>query len=253
MNLERLGEVLRNAPSLMPLNMQFKIRFELLFGRVRHIFLKDVLEVAKFLDTLEEPSYQMEILARTLARTVLVHGRENIRNLEHSIANCVSKKLPCLEVELRLLQLSFKCLVQRAASADEITCSSPDSEKSMSRILYLCENYPLSAGLYKQQAESLKISLLTKSTPGHIFMEQTRVLEKGWRECEPGDIARCAASSHPYPATAFDCCPECESKKAVPEVIDVEEVTEVSLYERHLAPEEEFLRWMRSRRQTGKA
>ncbi|KAL1857897.1 hypothetical protein Plec18170_003121 [Paecilomyces lecythidis] len=247
-NIERLSEMFKGSTEPIPCNVQFKTRFELLFGRVRHIFLKDVLEVSRLLGTLKDPSYQTEIFSRTLARTVFTHGQQNIKNIQQSIIACTSKKLPCLEVELRLLQLSFQCLVKCVATPDDVTCSSPDMEKSVGRILNLCEKYPRTAGLYKRQAESLRYSFLAKSIPGHVFMEQTRIMEKGWRECKAEDMTRCSGGSHPYPGTAFEICPECESREAAPEVAGAEGDVNTSPYEQHLAPQEDFLRWMRSRR-----
>lgn len=234
-NLSYLMQFYRDQDLILTYNLQFKLRFDLLFRRARHAFLKDVLDIVKVLKTFNDPSYPVEFLAASLCSTVKVHGQDNIDNLTKPIADCVSKRLPCLEVELRLLQLSFQCLLQAAADVDGSSRRYIYSDASMKRVLNLCQMYPHTAGLYKQQAESIKISLKTGKSPGPIFMEQTRAAEQKWRECVPGSITTCT-ESHPYPAAAFEGCPECGKKVT----------SEEPNYEQHLH-EDKFLDWMRNR------
>ncbi|KAL2002422.1 hypothetical protein VTN02DRAFT_6800 [Thermoascus thermophilus] len=238
-NLGYLMQFYRDQDLIPTYNLQFKLRFDLLFRRARHAFLKDVLEIVKVLKTFNDPSYPVEFLAASLCSTVKVHGQDNIDNLTKPIVDCVSKRLPCLEVELRLLQLSFQCLLQAAADVDGSSRRYIYSDASMKRVLNLCQMYPHTAGLYKQQAESIKISLKTGKSPGPIFMEQTRAAEKKWRECVPGSITTCT-ESHPYPAAAFENCPECGKKV----------ISEEPNYEQHLH-ENKFLDWMRNRASAG--
>jgi hypothetical protein len=117
-DLQTLRKFCKNDSITKKYNLQFAIRFDLLFYRCRHSFLQELLNISAYLATLKDPSYQTKVLAESLCRAVVKLGTENIQELGHTIEMCEEKKLPCVEVELRLLQLSVHCLVKRARRMD---------------------------------------------------------------------------------------------------------------------------------------
>jgi hypothetical protein len=259
-NLSSLQKSLNNDLILGKFNFQFKLRFDLLFYRCRHSFLAELLRISKFLITLEDPSYQTRILAESLRRTVIVHATENIDGLHSGIAECEPKFLACLEVEMRLLQLSFYCLMKKATrlsclqSTDSGQLSSIlgteislqdrkdqvqvrlDTDASLKRAFSLCRRFPRTAGNYRQQAEALEDSICTSLNPGPIFTAETRVVEQAWQGCRFARLSRCN-NHHLYPTANFEDCPECGVEKSAPEEPD---------YEQYLF-EDNFLNWMRNR------
>lgn len=249
-NLQRLQQLFDNDSVIKKFVFQFATRFDLLFYRCRHAFLQDLLKISSHLATLKDPSYQTQILAESLCRAVVKLGTENITELDPTIRSCAPKNLPCVEVELRLLQLSVHCLVKRARTMDCLQGKAEtenatmfgrgrdagiDAEGSLTRIFSLSQRYPRSAGKYAQQASGTKSSLNNGLRPGPIFTEAARVVERGWGGCVVGGVTRCG-NNHPYPALGvFDDCPECGHEKMPAKEPD---------YGRYLS-EDKFLAWLR--------
>lgn len=263
-SLQQLQQLFDNDSVMKKYVFQFATRFDLLFYRCRHAFLQEILKVSSYLVTLKDPSYQTRILAESLCRAVIKFGTENIDELGITIGSCEEKKLPCVEVELRLLQLSVHCLVKRArqmdclrgkAMTENATIFGVEGEvndqaergnshagfeagASLTRISDLSQRYPHSAGKYAQQASGIKSSLNNGLKPGPIFTEATRVVERGWGECGVGRVTRCG-NGHPYPAGGvFEDCPECGHEKTPSKKPD---------YEVYLA-EDKFLTWLRNKK-----
>ncbi|PGH04969.1 hypothetical protein AJ79_06926 [Helicocarpus griseus UAMH5409] len=246
-------------------NSSFGLRFVLLFYRCRYASLRDLLKVSQFLITLDDPSCQSRILAESIRRTVIMHSKNNASNLGKTITECESKFLKALEVETRLLQLGFCCLVRRGTRLDclqgrDIADQQPslpvsvpndttidedfgemgpfklDVDSSMRRMALLCRRYPKSAGLYAEQVNTMRHEICSRhSDPGCLFPAETKVVERAWGNPERFELASCD-NHHVYPAGNFDACPECGEK--------VEESAELN-YERFLS-EGEFLSWMRN-------
>ncbi|KAK2761189.1 hypothetical protein FQN54_001710 [Arachnomyces sp. PD_36] len=264
-DLKRLGKLFDDVSAVNKYSLQFAIRFDLLFYRCRHAFLQELLDISNYLITLGDPSYQTRILAESLCRAVVILGTDNIKELGQTIGMCGEKKLPCVEVELRLLQLSIYCLVQRArkinclrekavndntevfnvsgAINDKVDKETMgrmkprlDTEASLTRIFELGNRFPRSAGKYLQQANGTKASLKNGLKPRPIFTEEARIFERGWGGCRAGRVTKCA-NDHPHPAGIFEDCPECGHEK-----IPAKEQDYGALLQ-----EDKFLTWMRSR------
>lgn len=281
-NLKRLQEIFNDDSVMKKHTLQFAIRFDLLFYRCRHAFLREILHLSNYLVTLKDPSFQTKILAESLCRAVIKLGTENVHELALTIESCEEKKLPCVEVELRLLQLSIHCLVKRAGKMDCLRGKADDvedaeifdvvgevnvqpnkdilakakvndaldTEASLTRIFELSQRYPRSAGKYMRQASGTKASLKNGLKPGPIFTEEARIVERGWRECKVGGITKCG-NGHPYPAVVFEECPECGHEKIPAQQPAQEPAQEPAKqpakepdYEAHLF-EDKFLAWMR--------
>ena len=262
-NLRRLQDHFNNDLIMQKYTFQFGVRFDLLFYRCRRAFLSELLNMSEFLVTLKDPSYQTRVLAESLCRAVIKLGRENTQLLKETIAASEDKMLPCAETELRLLQLSFHCLVLRANKMDclrgKAIAETPkihdavsgagmpfndnipgrlsddvNTKESIARIFDLIRRFPRSAGRYAEQARSAKEALQDGLKPGPIFTGEARSKERAWGECKVGGVSRCE-NGHPYPATLLQDCPECGFEKIIKPEPD---------YEQFLR-EEEFLICMR--------
>ncbi|KKZ67786.1 hypothetical protein EMCG_06552 [[Emmonsia] crescens] len=258
---------LHKQPQFFPSkpNFAFGLRFVLLFYQCRYTSLGDLLRICEFLLTLDDPSCQSSILAESIRRTVIIHSKNNTRNLSNTIIECESKLLKTLEVEARLLQLGFCSLAKRAtklncargrdmaddqpdlpiAALDDTAIdenfgeSGPfklDIDLSVQRMAILCRRYPKSAGLYVKLVDSMRHGIHSDNKLPYLFPSETRVVQRAWGSPGCDKLAKCG-NYHVYPAESFDDCPECGE-----EVVKSDELN----YEQFLS-EGEFLSWMRTR------
>ncbi|KAK2812782.1 hypothetical protein FQN50_001111 [Emmonsiellopsis sp. PD_5] len=261
-NLIFLHKQLHNGNLLSKTNFHFGIRFVLLFYRCRYAFLRDQIKISSFLLALDDPSYQTRILAESLRRTAIMHGKDTIGKLGSITVECESKLLKTLEVETRLLQLGFYCLVKRGQRLNcfqgkdltddaNITSDEPDDDiiadlggkgpekfdinSSIRKMALLCRQYPKSAGLYVEQIESIRHEVHSGFKPVYLFPAETRVVERAWGMASRQGLSKCE-NFHFYPAADFDECPECGKEE-----VEADKPN----YETFLA-EEKFLCWMRS-------
>lgn len=237
-------------------NLHFGLRLNFLFYRCRSAFLIELIRISEYLLKIFDQSYQSRIIAESLRRTVIIHGKENIRALDGLISACGPKALWCLEAESRLLQLNFYCLVMRAARLnsvqgrelmkddifvvsglevvkleehEDLSSVKVDLKGSLERIFSLCRRFPLSAGRYLGQAKNMQEEVFVNFNAAYLFTSGTRLADHSWGRDIPRSISRCM-NGHVYPS-GIETCPECGPEKSLDEEINQERNVSTAQFE----------------------
>lgn len=175
--------------------------------------------MSDFLKPLNDPSQQIQALAQGL-RTLT--SQESVRNVvvaEEAIGKCEGRKTFCLEVELRLIQLSFH-IVARTSGVN----SKMDTEKCSERVLKVCRQYPDTAGKFLKSYRNLGRCLKNYQALVPLYTVETAEIWRRWGRHVVGHLRKCKYG-HPYSTATFDGCPDCGREievKTTPEPINYE-------------------------------
>jgi rRNA maturation protein Nop10 len=90
----------------------FCLRFDLLVYRAGLIWISDSLQLAQYFAKLDDPSNEVHRLARILRDNAITEALRYVARFEQSIAS--ASTAPALEVELRLVQIMIKKIVEGA-------------------------------------------------------------------------------------------------------------------------------------------
>lgn len=200
-------------------NFSFDLRYDLLFLRIRLAILQEALRMSEFLKPLNDPSQQIQALAQGL-RTLT--SQESVRNVivaEEAIGKCEGRKMACIEVELRLVQLSFH-IVARSSGVTSKT----DTEKCCERVMRLCRQYPDTAGKFLKSYRNVERCLKSSQPLVSVYTADTVDVWRRWGRHVVGHLSKCKYG-HPYSTATFDGCPDCGREVEVrnaPEPIDYE-------------------------------
>lgn len=185
-------------------NLPFKLRLESLYCRCRLMILEDATFMVGELRKLD-PSKHTNMLLQGLRHKTIDHAKENIEHLDNAIAAASAKYLKRLNVELRLLQVSFHAVLSTLG-----TDSGIDIQASVQVMLDLCVQYPDTAGTFLASCTALKRALETGSRDWKLdlYSRHTTEFWKKWAGHEVGYLRHCV-NGHPYSGYTFTDCPEC--------------------------------------------
>ena len=186
-------------------NLPFRLRLISLFYRCRLTTLEDSVHMITALDRLAPPSKHTSMMVNGLRSLTTTQVQENITALDGTIGECHTRKLKRLEVELRLVQISFHSVLSLLK-----TSSGVDIQGSMRVMLDLCRQYPDTAGLFLSSVVSIKRALETGRQDWKIELDSmaANAFWKKWAGHEVGFLRHCI-HGHPYSGYVFSDCPEC--------------------------------------------
>ncbi|KAI9870792.1 MAG: hypothetical protein M1830_003805 [Pleopsidium flavum] len=200
-------------------NFSFDLRFDLLFFRCRLATLQEAMRISDFLKPLNDPSQQIQALAQGLRTITSEQSVRNVIATEEAISKCEERNMKCLEVELRLIQLSFHIIARFSGVEPEL-----DTEVSCAKVVRLCRRYPDTAGRFLKSYRNLKRSLDGLQSLVQIYTVETMDVWRRWAKHAVGHLTRCGYG-HPYSTATFNGCPECGREVevvAAPEPVDYE-------------------------------
>lgn len=213
--MQVLDELLKSKPEAVQYSLPFVHRFELLFIRTRYNTCHEFLKISSHLGDVadRDNSLQTHMLVGTIHQRIISMSTGLIENIDERLADCASHNLPCLEVELRLMQLSFYNLIKRCKVKNGIAGSDVpllDTTDSLKKANRLCRKYPDTAGRFLRHVVSMKSTLqgTSRKPLSPIYTADTRSVERRWGNHAVGHLTTCD-NKHPYSTASFDSCPEC--------------------------------------------
>ena len=222
-------------------NLPFKARLESLHYRCRLMVLEEGAHMVQELEKLEPRSRHTEIFLEELRALIVLQTQKKVAELNDSIARCASQNLKRLEVELRLIQISFHSILSTFKTPSGI-----DLQSTMTAMLALCEQYPDTAGVFQQSCLSVKVAIGKRRQDWNInlYSNGANLFWKKWAGHEVGCLRHCQFG-HPYSGYVFKDCPECGRYVEPKRKIQVEEdKTDYSQY----LKEDEFVAKMKQMR-----
>lgn len=193
------GDIAKSSPP-------FKMRLCSLYYRCRLITLDESVRMCGLLDTLAQSSHHTSTLLLGLREITITQSVQNTIKIQSSIAECETRNLKRLEVELRLIQLSFHLILKSLGSTSGV-----DINDSLEKVRQTCTQYPDSAGIFYPHYESLKKSCEGVPSGQELYSNDGRELWQLWGQFEPGHTDYCIFG-HPYSGKTFSACPECGRK-----------------------------------------
>ena len=186
--------------------LPFRLRHDFLYYRCRVVTLDEALQLFLFMQTLDQTHPHTAIITEGLRIKVTEQALENIKGLESKITKSETLNLKRLEVEFRLLQVSFH-MIARGLNTD----SHLDVAASFQKIIKLCSRYPDTAGRLLPNFVSIKAYYDGGSAPKRLqnwHAMDVRELWKNWGSHKVGYLVHCPFG-HPYSTATFADCPEC--------------------------------------------
>lgn len=220
------------AAPLLP----FKLRHDLLYHKCRLVTLQEAVNMRKFMLPFAEALPHVKMLVDGLLLITLEQAADNINAMDLLIAEAGSTQLKSLEVELRLIQISFYMILHALEVKHDL-----DTKASLRRIVKTCNYYPIAAGPYIRSYRLLQSFCNGREPPRKLFGRESRQYWWKWGRHEVGHLTSCP-NGHPYSGKTFDECPECEGKAPQVEVPAPEPVD----YSQYLQ-EDAFLKQMHMR------
>lgn len=198
-----LAEFFGNSEILASSNLPFKIRHDSLFFRCRLITLEESARICRLLENLGKTSQHMTTLFQGLRDMTITQAFENTINIQSSIAECEAQSLKRLEVELRLIQLSFHIILTTLGNTSHV-----DVKASLEKVRVTCTEYPDTAGIFFPMYRSYKISSESMSPTKEFDSKDGREFWRLWGRHEIGHVKYCLFG-HPFSSKTFSDCPEC--------------------------------------------
>ena len=193
------------ATDLLRSNIQFKIRLLALHLRHRLVILKDSMHIVEIMKDQNTKTDHSRLLIEELSKMTGDQAVENVEILSPIIEDCVSRSLKRLEVEMRLLQISFVVVASQMDHDYNFDCTA-----SLDLVSSLCREYPETAGLFLEASRHVRRSLANPlSLRTHaIFTVAASDLWRHWGSHQIGHLVQCDLG-HLYSAATFATCPEC--------------------------------------------
>ena len=192
--------------------LPFKLRFDKIYFRCRFMRIELSLQVICYLQKLPESRDNILIMS-SLRGWVETESRVVLEELQIRITQCEFSNLKRLEVEFRIVQLSFASGLRFLGIDDRMQVNT-----SLNRIDEVCHAYPYSAGLLLRSVTYLKECVRGNVFPSKLddmWDSRSASLWQKWGKHKIGSLVYCAYS-HPYSSQSFpDGCPECGKTRAV--------------------------------------
>ena len=216
--------------------LPFILRFDLLYYKCRLVTLQEAVKMRKSMSPFAEALPHVKRLVYGLLLITTEQATDNIKALGLLLVAADSAQLQSLNVELRLIQISFYMVLYVLGVGHDL-----DVRASLQQVLKTCNYYPAAAGPYLRSHRLLKSFCNGGEAPRKLFGRETRQYWWKWGRHEVGYLTSCS-NGHPYSSKTFEECPECEGKAPLVQVPPPEPVD----YELYLQ-EDAFLAQMRMR------
>ena len=193
------------TPDLLRSNLQFKIRLLVLHLRHRLTILEDSMHIVETLRDQNTKTDHSRLLIEELSKMTADHAVQNVEILSPIIEDCISRSLKRLEVEMRLLQISFMVVASQVDQDYHFDCTT-----SLDLVSSLCKEFPDTAGLFLEASRHVKRSLTNPlSLRTHVIFTRTASdLWRQWGNHQIGHLVQCDLG-HMHSAATFATCPEC--------------------------------------------
>ncbi|KAA6416394.1 MAG: hypothetical protein FRX48_01114 [Lasallia pustulata] len=211
-----LAAYLDNPKIFAPPVLPFELRFDLLYHKCRLVTLQEAVNMQKVMSPHAEALPHVKTLVDGLLMITTEQATDNIKALDLLFAKASSAQLKSLEVELRLVQISFYVVLRALGVKHDL-----DITASLQQVAKTCNRYRTAAGPYIRSYRLLKSFCDGMEPPRKLFGQETRQYWWKWGRHEVGFLTSCA-NGHPYSSKTFNGCPECEGKTAQvePEPVD---------------------------------
>ena len=202
------------SPELFPVPvLQFKLRYDRIFYRCRFMRVELSLRVLFHLQRANDGSSTTKILIEGLRYLIESECTATLDVLQIRITECELTSLKRLEVEFRIVQISFALVLDMLSYQHEL-----DFNTSLARAQTVCTAYPNSAGLLGPNLNLIKAAITQKKFPTKIddmWDSKAANLWQKWGKHKLGHLVYCQYS-HPYSSDGFSCCPECGPVRTEP-------------------------------------
>ena len=199
----RLVSYINNPNILAFPTLPFRLRLDLLYYMCRLITLEESAKIITTLTALQPKSQHVEALAEGLRVMTVEQSLYNVKALETLIAESETRYFMRLEVELRVVQVSFHILLRKYNFKSEM-----DIEGCMKKALNLCYRYPDTAGILLQSVRTLQARLEGRGASRRLFTSETITIWREWGYHTIGHLTHCS-NGHPFSTANFPECPEC--------------------------------------------
>lgn len=205
-NAVSLAAYLDNSKIFAAPVLPFKLRYDLLYHKCRLVTLQEAVNMRKFMSPFAEALPHVKLLVDGLLLITIEQAADNINAMDLLITEADSSQLKSLEVELRLIQISFYMVLHALGVKHDL-----DTKASLRRIVKTCNYYPTAAGPYIRSYRLLNSFCNGMEPPRKLFGRESRQYWWKWGRHEVGHLTSCP-NGHPYSSKTFDECPECEGK-----------------------------------------
>ena len=194
------------------------LRLESLYYRCRLASLEESTKMLIPLQRLEKESQHSEILVEGLRRVNLPKIASEMDGIKGSILESQAKKLPRLEVELRLMRLASQVAMDHAGAKNMLIGANIELKEIMER----CTKYPQTAGLLMPSCHKIRPFVLRTEANGHpLYSKITQDTWWSWPKHGTGKLMQCD-NGHPYSGITFDRCPECGPEAEVSKMKEID-------------------------------
>ena len=206
-----------NNPAILPAQvLPFQLRHDVLYYLCRLTVMEEAIRLYQHFMHADVSSQQVEILKIGLKMKAQDQIKGYLQALDANIDQSKVLHLKRLEVEFRLLQITFWVILYRHFNLQVEL----DVDGSLEECRLLCGTWPDSAGLLTPILETVQSKY--KSNEGSLPVEEwnrssLRYLWRGWGNYQhAGRLDHCRFH-HPYPRISFRDCPEC-GREIVPKL-----------------------------------
>lgn len=146
----------------------------------------------------------MSTLFNGLQQMTIHQALQNTELINSSISVCEARNLKRLEVELRLVQLSFHAILLENGNRGKM-----DINSGLNRVQELCIQFPDTAGIFFPFYQSLNKRIREGRYPTKdLYNRENREFWMLWGKYQVGLVKYCQYG-HPYSTSIFPDCPEC--------------------------------------------
>ncbi len=168
--------------------------------------------MCKLLEQFGQSSQHMSVLYHGLREMTIQQARQNAEMLQSSISECEAQDLKRLEVELRLIQVSFRVILVTGGIWNL------DLKPNFDKARATCAQFPDTAGVFFPIYQSLRQSYEGKPSSKELYTRENREFWRLWGHYKTGKLSYCQYG-HPYSTSVFPGCPEC-GREVVPKKED---------------------------------
>ena len=227
--------------------LPFELRFDRIFYHCRLMRIELHLKALAQLRKVEDGSEAMRILINGMHSMVQEECLRILGAVQDRITECEHKSLKRLEVEYRIVQISFALALTVIGTEHHMEISA-----SLERAERVCHAYPKSAGLLRRNLKLLGEAVDAKRFPSKVedvWDPRTIELWQKWGKHKIGSLIYCY-NNHPYSRAEFpNGCPECGPVLRESKVVERPKDSDQDGYKTGLVSAEEFMAYVRSKRQ----
>ncbi|EXJ83036.1 hypothetical protein A1O3_06853 [Capronia epimyces CBS 606.96] len=225
--------------------LMFRLHFDVLEYRVINVRIVDTLKLSDYLLQLHDSSYGVQRQGLKMLEFANKESTACVGYCEDALDDPVVKSGPCIESEIRLLQIRFRLLAKSTQSKlselraeAQLEPQSADDSRlraSLDAVIDICRRLPTTHDGFLDTVHEFAKALGQEGssdfrTVPNVKNDTVRKIEKSWGMHEVGFLTTCG-ESHLYSAKTFpEGCPDCG--KSVTAMDDVYRQSSKYLFEK---------------------